>query len=39
VTACKNLSRVERDFRQIKSDGLGLRPVFHRLEHRVKATC
>ncbi len=37
VTAYKNLSRVERDFRSIKTDDLDLRPVFHRLEHRVKA--
>src|SRR5690349_19689016 len=37
VTAYKNLSRVERDFRHIKSDDLDLRPVFHHLEHRVKA--
>jgi len=37
VTAYKNLSRVERDFRSIKSDDLALRPVFHRLEERVKA--
>ncbi|HEY7263473.1 MAG TPA: IS1634 family transposase [Trebonia sp.] len=37
VTACKNLKHVERDFRHIKSDDLDLRPVFHRLEHRVKA--
>jgi hypothetical protein len=37
VTAYKNLSRVERDFRHIKSDDLDLRPVFHRLEKRVKA--
>jgi hypothetical protein len=37
VTACKNLSRVERDFRSIKADDLDLRPVFHRLEERVKA--
>jgi Transposase DDE domain len=37
VAAYKNLSRVERDFRSIKSDDLGLRPVFHRLEERVKA--
>ena len=28
---------LERDFRHIKSDDLDLRPVFHRLEHRVKA--
>jgi hypothetical protein len=37
VTAYKNLSRVERDFRCIKSDDLDLRPVFHRLEERVRA--
>jgi len=36
MAAYKNLSRVERDFRHIKSDDLDLRPVFHRLEHRVK---
>jgi hypothetical protein len=37
VTAYKNLSRVERDFRSIKADDLDLRPVFHRLEERVRA--
>jgi hypothetical protein len=37
VTACKNLRYVERDFRHIKSDDLDLRPVFHRLEERVRA--
>jgi hypothetical protein len=37
VTAYKNLKYVERDFRHIKSDDLGLRPVFHRLGKRVKA--
>jgi hypothetical protein len=37
VSAYKNLSRVERDFRSIKADDLDLRPVFHRLEDRVKA--
>ena len=37
VTACKNLKYVERDFRSIKSDDLDLRPVFHRLEERVRA--
>jgi hypothetical protein len=37
VTAYKNLAHVERDFRHIKSDDLDLRPVFHRLEERVKA--
>src|SRR5580693_939046 len=37
VTAYKNLKYVERDFRHIKSDDLDLRPLFHRLEERVKA--
>ena len=37
VAAYKNLARVERDFRSIKSDDLDLRPVFHRLEERVRA--
>ena len=37
VAAYKNLKYVERDFRHIKSDDLDLRPVFHRLEKRVKA--
>ena len=37
VTAYKNLRYVERDFRHIKADDLDLRPVFHRLEERVKA--
>jgi hypothetical protein len=37
VAAYKNLARIERDFRHIKSDDLDLRPVFHRLEERVKA--
>jgi hypothetical protein len=37
VTAYKSLKYVERDFRHIKSDDLDLRPVFHRLEERVKA--
>src|SRR5262249_4879535 len=32
VTAYKNLSRVERDFRSIKADDLDLRPIWHRLE-------
>jgi hypothetical protein len=36
VTAYKNLIYVERDFRTIKADDLDLRPVFHRLEKRVK---
>ncbi len=37
VAACKNLARVERDFRSIKADDLALRPVFHHMEERVKA--
>ena len=37
VAAYKNLKYVERDFRYVKSDDLDLRPVFHRLEERVKA--
>jgi hypothetical protein len=37
VTAYKNLKHVERDFRSIKTDDLDLRPVFHRLEERVRA--
>jgi len=37
VAAYKNLARVERDFRHIKSDDLDLRPVFHRLQERVRA--
>ena len=37
VTAYKNLARVERDFRTIKVDDLDLRPIYHRLEDRVRA--
>jgi hypothetical protein len=37
VVAYKNLSHVERDWRNIKVDDLGLRPIHHRLEDRVKA--
>ncbi len=37
VTACKNLSRVERDFRCIKADDLDLRPIHHWLQDRVRA--
>jgi hypothetical protein len=37
VTAYKQLSYVERDFRHIKADDLALRPIHHRLEDRVKA--
>jgi len=37
VTAYKQLSYVERDFRHIKADDLALRPIHHRLEDRVRA--
>jgi hypothetical protein len=37
VAAYKNLRYFQRVFRHIKSDDLDLRPVFHRLEERVKA--
>jgi hypothetical protein len=37
VTAYKNLSRVERDFRSIKADDLDLRPIHHWLDDRVRA--
>jgi hypothetical protein len=37
VTAYKQLSRVERDFRVMKADDLDLRPIHHRLEDRVRA--
>src|SRR6266487_2830932 len=37
VTAYKQLSTVERDFRSIKTIDLDLRPVHHRLEDRVRA--
>lgn len=37
VTSYKNLATVERDFRSIKTDDLGLRPIHHRLDERVKA--
>jgi len=37
VTAYKNLANLERDFRHIKADDLDLRPIWHRLEDRVKA--
>jgi hypothetical protein len=37
ITAYKNLARVERDFRSIKTDDLDLRPIYHRLEDRVRA--
>ena len=37
VVAYKNLANVERDFRSIKADDLDLRPIYHRLEDRVRA--
>jgi len=37
VGTYKNLSRVEREFRSMKADDLDLRPIFHRLEDRVRA--
>ncbi len=37
VTAYKGLSALERDFRSIKADDLDLRPIFHRLDNRVRA--
>ncbi|MCL4448357.1 MAG: IS1634 family transposase [Actinobacteria bacterium] len=37
VSAYKDLSRVERDFRHIKVDDIDLRPIHHRLEARVRA--
>jgi DDE family transposase len=36
VAAYKNLAFVERDFRHIKTDDLDLRPIWHRLEDRVR---
>ncbi|MGH9269275.1 MAG: IS1634 family transposase, partial [Acidimicrobiales bacterium] len=37
VTAYKNLSRLERDFRSLKSEDLDLRPIHHYLTDRVHA--
>lgn len=37
VQAYKNLSRVERAFRSLKTVDLKVRPVYHRLEGRVRA--
>ena len=37
VAAYKNLAHVERDFRTIKADDLGLCPIHHRLDDRVRA--
>jgi hypothetical protein len=37
VTAYKNLTHLERDFRSIKTDDLDLRPIHHYLSDRVRA--
>ena len=37
VDSYKNLAHVERDFRSIKTDDLNLRPIYHRLDTRVRA--
>ena len=37
VAAYKDLARLERDFRHIKAEDLDLRPIWHRLEDRVRA--
>ena len=37
VAAYKDLAHLERDFRHIKAEDLDLRPIWHRLEDRVKA--
>jgi hypothetical protein len=37
VTAYKSLANVERDFRSLKVDDIDLRPIFHRLQDRVRA--
>ena len=37
VTGYKNLANVERDFRILKTDDLDLRPIYHRLDQRVRA--
>jgi hypothetical protein len=36
VAACKDLANLERDFRHLKADDLDLRPIWHRLEDRVR---
>jgi hypothetical protein len=36
VAACKDLAHLERDFRHLKADDLDLRPIWHRLEDRVR---
>jgi hypothetical protein len=37
VDAYKKLANIERDFRIIKTDDLDLRPIYHRLDQRVRA--
>ena len=37
MAAYKDLAHLERDFRHIKADDLDLRPIWHRLEDRVRA--
>ena len=37
VHAYKALAHVERDFRHLKVDDIDLRPIHHRLEHRVRS--
>jgi Transposase DDE domain len=37
IVTYKNLARVERDFRSLKTIDLDLRPIHHRLDDRVKA--
>ena len=37
ISAYKDLAHLERDFRIIKADDLDLRPLYHRLEDRVRA--
>jgi len=36
VAAYKDLAKLERDFRHIKAEDLDLRPIYHRLEDRVR---
>jgi Transposase DDE domain len=37
VAAYKDLANLERDFRHLKAEDLDLRPIWHRLEDRVRA--
>ena len=36
MAAYKDLARLERDFRHLKAEDLDLRPIWHRLEDRVR---